>query len=500
MGQLKKLAGHTALYGVSSIVGRMLNYLLVPYYTTVFATGEYGIVTELYGYAAFFNVIYTYGLETAYFRFATSNKENEGSIYSSAVTSILLSSLALSLLLVLLATPITQLLEYPGREHFVYWLAGIFAIDAVVAIPFAKLRLENKARQFAITRLVNIVVNIGLNLFFITFCGAVYSNELLPLLKPYVELIYNPSFGVEYVFLSNLIANALLLVLLWKPISKTSMKIDWSLLKPMLIYGYPILFTGLAYATNEMLSRIALKYWMPPGLYPGYDNLQIVGVFGAVYKLSIFMSLAIQAFRYAAEPFFFARAADKNSPQLFSKVMHWFIIFGCFALLSVSINLDILKVLLLGRPDYRWGVDVVPILLLANLFFGIFYNLSAWYKLTDRTYYGTWITIVGAIITIVLNYVLIPLYGFYGSAVVTLIAYVIMTTASYLLGRKYYPIPYATFKGMAYILVTCVVTYLVMLVEFEHQVLATAFHLGVMLAFALVVYQLEKGNLPAKTA
>ena len=498
MGQLKKLAGHTALYGASSIVGRMLNYLLVPYYTTVFATEEYGVVTELYGYATFFNVIYTYGLETAYFRFATAGKENEGNVYNSAVTSIIITSLVLSSLLVLLATPITRLLDYHGMEHFVYWLAAIFAIDAVVAIPFAKLRLENKAKQFAMARLVNISANIGLNLFFITFCGAVYKEEWLPFLKPYVELIYNPSFGVEYVFLSNLIANALLIILLWKPLSKIRIKVDWHLLKPMLTYGYPILFTGLAYATNEMLSRIALKYWIPEELYPGYDNLQIVGVFGAVYKLSIFMTLAVQAFRYAAEPFFFSQAANKNSPELFSKIMHWFIVFGCFALLSVSINLDILQYLL-GRPDYRWGVDVVPILLLANLLFGIYYNLSVWYKLTDRTYYGTWITIVGALITVILNYLFIPLYGFYGSAVVTLIAYGVMTMISYFLGRKYYPIPYATVKGMTYILATCIITYLVMLVDFETQVLATAFHIGIMLAFGFVVFQLEKDNLPTKT-
>jgi len=498
LGQLKKLAGHTALYGASSILGRMLNYLLVPYYTRVFVTSEYGVVTELYAYAAFFNVIYTYGLETAYFRFASADKAREGSIYNSAVTSILLTSLVLSSLLFLLATPITGLLNYPGKEHFIQWLAGIFAIDAIVAIPFAKLRLENKAKQFAMARLINIAVNIGLNLFFITFCGAIYKGEYLVALRPYIEIIYNPEFGVEYVFLSNLLANALLLILLWKPLARVNLRINWSLLKPMLIYGYPILFTGLAYATSEMLSRIALKYWMPEGLYPGYNNLEVLGVFGAVYKLSIFMSLAIQAFRYAAEPFFFSQAADKNSPALFSKVMHWFVIFGCFALLSVSINLDILQYLL-SQEDYRWGIDVVPVLLLANLFFGIYYNLSVWYKLTDRTYYGTWITIIGAIVTIGLNYLLIPVYGFHGSAVVTLIAYGTMTVISYFLGRKYYPVPYATWKGLMYIAATSLVTYLVMIVKIDSQVLATSFHLGIMLVFVLVVFRLEKDNLPAKT-
>ncbi|TRX55563.1 oligosaccharide flippase family protein [Fulvivirga sp. M361] len=476
----------------------MLNYLLVPYYTKVFDTAEYGIVTEFYAYAAFFNVIYTYGLETAYFRYASINRNNEASIYSTATSSIFITSIGLSVCLSLFATPIVTLLQYPGKEYYVYWLSAIFALDAIVAIPFAKLRIENKAKLFAIARLVNIMVNIGLNLFFISFCSSVFKGDYLPTLKPWIEKIYNPGFGVEYVFLSNLIANALFLILLWRPLSQLRLRIKWHLLKPMLRYGYPILFTGLAYATNEMLSRGALKYWLTPNVYSGFTNMEVLGIFGAVYKLSIFMTLGIQAFRYAAEPFFFSQAGNKQSPQLFSKVMHWFIVFGCFIFLAISLNLDILKYLL-RNPDYRMGIDVVPMLLMANLFYGIYYNLSVWYKLTDKTYYGTWITIVGAITTITLNYLVIPVYGFHGSAFVTLISFALMTVISYLAGKRHYPIPYKTLSGLGYITVTSIIAYLLLTIQIENFVLSKTLHFIVIISFALVVLRLEKDNLPAKT-
>jgi len=499
MSQLKKLAGDTAIYGASSIIGRMLNYLLVPYYTGVFLPSEYGVVTELYAFAAFFNVIYVYGLETAYFRFASAEHADKKATYNSAVTSILITSLLLSGSLYLLATPITELIQYPGKEHFVKWFAAIFAIDALVAIPFAKLRLEHKAVLFASAKLINISVNIGLNLFFITFCSAVYDEGLFPSLKPLIAYVYNPDFGVEYVFLSNLIANALLIVILWGQFKEVKLGIRWEIFNPMLKYAYPLLFTGLAYVTNEMLSRLALKYWLPEDLYPGSSNLDILGMFGAVYKLSIFMSLGIQAFRYAAEPFFFSQGRDKESPALFARLMHWFIIFGCFVLLAISINLDWLQYLL-RKPEYRTGIGVVPILLLANLFLGIYYNLSAWYKLTDRTYFGTWITFAGATITIVLNFLLIPKFGYYGCAVVTLITYFAMTALSYFFSRKFYPIPYKVIRGVLYIIITCIITYFVMEVNIENKVLSTGFHLAVMILFVGVVWIFEKKSLPNKRA
>lgn len=497
MSQLKKLAGDTAIYGASSIIGRMLNYMLVPYYTSVFLAEEYGVVTELYSFAAFFAVLYVYGLETAYFRFASKEGVDKKEVYNSAVTSILVTSTLLSGVLFIFSNQIVNLLEYPGKEHYIQWFAGIFFIDAIVAIPFAKLRLERKAKLFAIAKLTNIFINIGLNLFFISFCRQVYLGEILTSLQPYITYVYRPDFGVEYVFLSNLIANAALILILWRQFKQLRISITWKIFTPMLVYAYPLLFTGLAYVTNEMLSRLALKYWLPENFYPGYSNLNILGTFGAVYKLSIFMTLGIQAFRYAAEPFFFSQADNKKSDQLFAKIMLWFIIFGCFVLLAISINLDWLQYLL-GDDDYRKAIGVVPILLLANLFLGIYFNLSVWYKLTDKTYFGTWITCGAAIITIVLNYILIPKYGYYGSAFATLIVYFLMTTSSYIIGRRHYPIPYQVTKGITYIMSTCILTFLILQLPIENKLISTSFHLVSMILFAVVVLLLEKKSLPNK--
>lgn len=498
MSNLKKLAGETAVYGISSIVGRVLNYLLVPIYTAVFATSEYGIVTELYAYVAFFLVLYTYGMETAYFRYANMEGHEEKKVYNTALSSIFLSSIILSLLLILLATPIVDALEYPGKEYYIYWFAAILAMDAIVAIPFARLRYKKKPMQFATAKLINIGLNIGLNLFFIVFCKEVYEGALFPDLKPLINYVYNPDFGIEYVFLANLIASASLLFILGKLLVKIKFTIDWNYLKPMLIYAYPLLFMGLAGVTNEMLSRAMLKSWLPEGFYEGRSNLAALGIFGACYKLSVFMTLGIQAFRYASEPFFFSQAKDKNSPLLFGKVMHWFIIVASFILLAVSINLDIIGLLFLRSADYREGLHVVPVLLLANLFLGIYYNLSIWFKLTDKTYFGSWISIGGAVGTIILNILLIPVMGYEGSALVTLFIYFSMSAASFLLGNKYYPIPYQVKTGMAYITITVVLTYLVMSVDLQDQLLATAFHFFVMVLFIVVVFLLEKRNFSTK--
>jgi len=490
MGELKKLTKDTILYGASSILGRLLNYLLVPYYTYVFATGQYGVVTEFYAYAAFFNVLYTYGLETAYFRFATLNKEDEPSIFNLVTSSILLSSVFFSGLLILFATPITEYLQHPGKENYIIWFAFILSIDAVMAIPFAKLRLEGKAKRFAIAKLINIVLSIALNLFFLSLCPSIVRGELLAWLKPSVEKFYNPDLQVGYVFIANLIANATLILILWKTLSKLRITVNWSKLKPLVVYAYPILFAGLAWVTNEMLSRWALRFWLPENFYPGLTSEEALGIFGAVYKFSVFMTLAVQAFRYAAEPFFFSRAADKNSPALFSQVSHGFILFGCIILLAVSINLDVLEHLL-RRAEYRQGMHIVPVLLLANLFLGIYYNVSIWYKLTDKTYYSTWIAVGGAVLTIALNYFLIPVAGYEGSSWVTLIVYFLMAAVCYAYGQRHYPVPYPVLKDLTYIAITLLLIYFINRIEFSNLWLALAIRVIVLLIFSGTIYVLE---------
>jgi O-antigen/teichoic acid export membrane protein len=343
---------------------------------------------------------------------------------------------------------------------------------------------------FAAAKLTNIAVNIGLNLFFLSFCTKVYQGEWMSWALSWVEVIYNPEFGVEYVFLSNLIANALLLFILWKVIAKVRFTMDKSLLKSMWNYAYPLLFTGLAFVTNEMLSRVMLRHWLPAGFYGDKSNLAAVGIFGAVYKLSMLISLGIQAFRYASEPFFFHRAADKQSPELFAKVMHWFIIIAVLVFLAVSLNLDILQ-FLLRRPEYREGIHVVPLLMLGSIFLGIYSNLSIWYKLTDRTQFSTWITLGAALITLVLNYLLIPVLGYEGSALVTFIAYFLMATVSYGIGQKYYPIPYRVGAGLVYIAVAAVLAFLLWDVYFVNQWVTTLFHFGVLGIFAAGIFAVE---------
>jgi O-antigen/teichoic acid export membrane protein len=494
MSQFKKLLGETALYGMSSILGRMLSYLLVPLYTSVFVPAEYGIVTELYAYTAFFNVVYTYGLETAYFRFASRN-QNEGKIFSTAFNSILLSSILLSVLLVIFATPIVNLLNYPGKENLIIWLAFILAIDAIVAIPFAKLRQERKALQFAIAKLINIFLNITLNLFFLVFSAKIHKGAFLPELIPFINLVYRPDFGVEYVFLSNLIANAALILLLWKIIKKVQLEWDWPTLKPMLIYAYPLLFMGLAGVTNDMLSRALLRLWLPEGFYENYSNLAALGIFGACYKLSVFMALVIQAFRYAAEPFFFSQSKEKNSPETFSQVMHYFIISCTFIFLAISINLDIIAPIFLRQDSYLEGLHIVPILLLAYMFLGIYYNLSIWFKLSDKTYFGTWISLTGSSVTVVFNFLLIPVMGFTGSAIVSFLCYFFMSVLCYIYGQKHYPIPYRTFSGMAYITLTALVVWGVLNIHIESLLISKAFHFFVIAAFIILVFIIERKNL-----
>lgn len=498
MSQLKKLAGETVWYGLSSIIGRVISYLLTPLYTTVFLPGEYGVVTELYGYAAFLNIVYIYGLETAYFRFATKDMKNAQGFFNITVSSIFMTSIVLSAILILFSSQIVETLGYPGQEQVVYWLSAILAVDALVAIPFARLRLERKARRFATAKLINITLTIALNLFFLVVCDKIYEGVYLEHLRSSITAIYNPNFQVKYVFLSNLIANGLYIILLADLFIGFRLTVNWSKLKPLITYGLPLLFMGLAVVTNEMLSRVLLKYWLPEGFYPSKSSLDALGIFGACYKLSVFMTLGIQAFRYAAEPFFFSNASDKNSPELFSKVMHGFLIFNAVVFLAISVNLEFLGFVFLRMEAYREGLYIVPFLLLGGLLLGVYYNLSLWFKLTDKTIYGAYITGLGALVTIILNLLLIPVLGYFGSALTTMITYLIMVITSYSLGRKHYPIPYKVTGGLLYIVSSAGLAFLFYNVDTENfasNLLVR--NLGVVV-FLVMVYLIERKHIKGK--
>jgi O-antigen/teichoic acid export membrane protein len=496
MSLLKKLAGQTALYGLSSILGRMINFLLVPFFTSqqVLSTKDFGAMTELYAYIAFFNILYVFGMETTYFRFATKQGLEEKTTYNNSLSSVFLFSISLSGIIILFSPFIADTLLYPGKESYFIWLALILALDAISAIPFARLRLEEKAGKFATIKIVNIFINVFFNFFFLIFCKKIYQGTLFPDLKDTVSTFYNPDLGVEYVFISNFIASLVALLLLSKSFLKFKLSINKAIIRPMLVYSIPLMFMGFAGMVDEMLSRIILKYMLPTGKHGKLSNLEALGVFGACYRLSMFMSIAVQAFRYAADPFFFSQASNKNAPEVYAKVMKWFVIVAAFIFVAIGANLSIVKYFL--RSEIYWtGLMVVPVLLLANLFSGIYYNLSVWYKLTDKTQYGLYITLIGAAITIALNILLIPIWGYYGSAITTLLCYLTITIISLVLGQKYYPIPYNLISASFYIGLAALLVFLALIYPFgEGNLTSFAFQFLLMITYLTIVFISERKN------
>ncbi len=435
MSGLRKLAGQTAVYGASSIVGRLLNYFLVPFYTRIFTQEQFGVVTEMYAYVAFLVVILTYGMETAFFRFS-SKTGNTARIYSTVLVSVISTSLLFITICGILSVPLGNLLGYPNHTEYVSWFAIIVGLDAISSIPLAYLRQQNRPARFVIVSLSNVAVNIGLNLFFLVYCKSHFetygadSNWL-------VNAVYNPEIGVGYVFISNLVASIVKILLLFPQIFIAKVKYEWSLMREMLKYALPLMILGLAGIVNETIDRVLLKHLLD---MPKDEALAQLGVYGACYKVAIIMSLGIQAFRYAAEPFFFSQEKQKDSAQTYASVMRYFVILAAFLFLSIMLFIDV--VMLFVGSDFREGQEVVPILLLAYMFYGVVFNLSFWFKLSERTNWGAAISIFGAIITISLNIWLIPIIGYMGSAWATLASYAAMMIVSYVLGQRYYPIPY----------------------------------------------------------
>jgi O-antigen/teichoic acid export membrane protein len=415
LNPLKKLASQTAIYGLSSVIGRLLNYLLVPLYTRYFLPAEYGVVTELYAYVAFLVIMLTYGFETAFFNF-TKKEDNKEKVYSTAMFSLLISSVIFIILSIIYSSSISEWMGYGIESRYVQYFAVIIGLDAISSISFAKLREEEKAVRFAVIRLLNIFSNIGLNLYFIVYKG----------------------FGIEYIFIANLISSVITILLLMPEMFISKFNFDTKLWKKMAIYAFPLLIAGLAGMTNETIDRILLKKLLPNPEIAASE----LGLYGAFYKLSIIMTLFIQTFRYAAEPFFFSQHKSNDNKKVYADVMKYFTIIMIVIFLGVTMFYDFVIGFLGEAYHDERGFLVVSILLLANLFLGIFYNLSIWYKLTEKTKYGAYLSIFGAIITLILNFVLIPIIGFVGSAIATLVCYFSMSVASYFIGKRHFPIPY----------------------------------------------------------
>lgn len=445
---LKKLAGQTAIYGLPSIVGRLLNYLLVPLHTSYFVAQQFGIVTEMYSYVAFLVVLLTWGMETAYFRYVTKQDGEKKHVYSTVLFSLSASTIVFVALAFVFDQQVAEILQYPNNSEYVVWFAMIVGLDALSAIPLARLRQQERAKKFAIVNVVNILVNIGLNLFLI---GYVWRLGISGHSNWVVDLLYDNDIGVGYIFIANLIASATKFALLIPEMSMARGKWDPKVLKGMFIYGLPLLVGNLGIVINEVLDKPLIKYMVAEESGPIVAQEQ-VGIYGACAKLAILMMMFIQAFRYAAEPFFFNKEKDADAKPVYALIMKYFVLICSVIFLGVVLYMDIFKYFI--RSEEYWaGLGVVPILLLAYICYGIWFNLALWYKLTGKTQYGLYIPLIGALITIVVNIILIPKYSYVGSAWATLAAYFVMMVVSYVLGQKHYPINYPVFRILSYLAV-----------------------------------------------
>ncbi len=434
MSAIKKLVSQTAIYGIPTIIGRFLNFILVPLYTQKFLPEEYGVVTTLYAFVSFLNIVLSYGMETAYFRFSSGKLEThtEKDIAGSAFFSLLLSSSLFLLINFLLSSSIADWLRIGEHPEYIIYFSLILFFDTLSIIPFARLRQQLKAFSFAGIKMFNILTNVLLNLFFIVWAPKLIENGVnIP------SWIYQENIGIGYIFISNLLASFLSFLLLI-PQLIIKVKINRNLLiRELLNYGFPLIWVGLAGMVNETLDRILLNYLLDESI-----AAREVGIYGACYKLSLVITLFIQAFRFAAEPFFFAQAIEKNSKNTYAVVMNYFV-WVCGLILAASLLFTKeLGVLFLRNEAYFEGLKILPLLLWANLFLGIYYNLSIWYKLSDKNKIGAKISLIGAALTLILNFILIPFMGYYGAALATMLVYLVMMLISFYQGKKHYPVPY----------------------------------------------------------
>ncbi len=485
MSSLKKLANQTFIYGGTTIIGRVLNYLLVPIYTYIFPLNEYGIVSILYAWVSLLNVLMSYGMETAFFRFNEQAEDNQkNKVYGTSLISIFITSVLFLFGMFYFQQNVANFVGYSQHPDYIVWFALIIAFDALCVIPFARLRAQNRPLKFAFIKILNIASNIVFVLFFLFACPWMLEKNILPDL---INIIYDKNIGIGYIFISNLIASGITLIFLFSEIHIHRISFSWYLWKNMIYYAFPLLILGLAAIVNETMDRVLLKALLP--LSPDSADSQI-GIYGACYKISIMMTIFIQAFKYAAEPFFFSKYKDSDAKQTYSNVMTYFVIACSFIFLAIMLYMDIAQYFV--GEKFREGIGIVPILLLGNLFLGVFYNLSIWYKLTGQTRFGAYITLIGAAITLALNYALIPVFGYVGSAWATFICYFIMMILSYLLGQKYYYVKYDLKRVLGFFILAVVLYVGSLFNPFTLLLPKLALNTVLMFVFIFVVFLSEK--------
>ncbi len=475
MNPLKKLLSQSAIYGLSSIVGRLLNYLLVPLYTAAFANpSDYGVVSELYAYVAFLVVLLTFGMETSFFRFIQL-KDDKEEVFQNSFLTVIGINILFFLVSLFFNQNIANFLLYPNHNEYVVLLIAVVCIDAISSLPLAKLRAEEQAKKFVGIQLASIFVNIGLNLVLMLL---IFDKS-------------RPEQGVLYILLANLVSSLVKPLLLYKHFLHLRLKFNPELAKEMVVYALPLVFGGFAGIINETLDRALLKRLLfESGQTLEYAKAQ-VGIYSAVYKLAMLVSILLQAYRYAAEPFFFSQMKNQDKDKIYSKVMNYFVATVCLVFLVVTLNIDIFKHFI--RNESYWvGLGVVPILLLANVFLGIYYNQSIWYKLSGQTKFGAYIAIGGATLTVVLNVLFIPVYGYWACAWTTLIVYAAQMIASYYLGQKFYPINYNLRKFFFYMGLSLIFFFLCYVMDIQTVWLKFIVHNLFVLAFVSLAWKLEK--------
>ncbi|MBZ9618782.1 lipopolysaccharide biosynthesis protein [Psychroflexus lacisalsi] len=440
MSIYKKLFQNTFIYGVATVIPRMLSVILVPLYTGVLENTSFGDYSIIFSYFVIFNVILAYGMETAFFRFYNKEKDKSQVVFTST-WSIIATTLVFIILAYLSISEIQSFTRISTQNlELIIW---ILALDALAIIPFAWLRANSKPVKFAFIKTLNVAINLGLNVFFLLYLkDLAQSSDLF-------SFIYIPNFEVSYIFISLILASAITLIFLIPFYSKIQFRFDWDLWKSMMRYALPVLVAGVAFSINEVIDRLFLERMLPENIAK-----EQIGIYSACYKLGMFMTLFATAFRMGIEPFFFSHASSKNPKTAYAMITKYFVIIGTVILLVVIVFADLFKVLFIQNESYWEAMKIVPIILLANLFLGIYHNLSVWYKVTDKTQYGAYISSIGALFTIGINLWLIPIIGYVGSAIATLTAYGSMMLISFFLGQKHYAIPYKYGKMLIYLSVS----------------------------------------------
>lgn len=475
----KKLFKQTAIYGLATVLPRMLSFLLLPFHTDILETADYGQLSVIYAWFAIFNVFLAYGMETAFFRFYNSSDDRK-KVVSTSLLAIVGTTLLFLVSALLLQNGIAQASGI--NPYYLRFAIFILTLDALVIIPFAWLRANERPMRYAVVKILNVAVNLGLNVFFL------YMLPKLAASNPYGiwSGIYKPDFQIAYIFIANLIASALTLVLMLKLYLRTKYVFDKILWKKMIKYALPVLVAGVAFTINEVFDRILLERLLPADVADSE-----VGMYSACYKLALFMTLFATAFRMGIEPFFFSHSNTANPQKAYAQITNYFVVLGSMILLGVVVFADVLKELFVRDSKYWEAMDIVPIVILASFFLGIYHNLSVWYKVTDRTKFGAYISMIGAILTIIINFVFIPYFGYMASAVATLIAYGSMMLLSLVFGRMYYPIPY-NYRKIAFYLSVSILFSVLSFYVFDRNMFIG---IPLLLMFLGMVYKLENDNL-----